>query len=1499
MSQLQDWWSLARVRILLVPIGPIRRDTFAKYVDIFNQFGVLSLVDLTPPDPKSFSNRFTESLFHEGLMYFNFVTTYNQEHAPLEEFELQKQVMGIIGIMHCQQAPVFSEGSRKFQQVLARYPGCLASRLFAFEPSENQADDTKGIIMIPNVGDVSFYLNTMMSDFSSEILKAFGNMAAHFEKKQLIVAPNMVLAVLQPESPGGNSVNSMQNSPMPERPTTPNVLTLSRPPSAHVLLSDKTSGLDQTNSSATAFGAALGSVGAAMGSLLVADKNKRRTPGRVLKLIGDIYLMAGRLDYALQNFVTCIDLMKATGDYQWHAAALDSFYCATLLSSVNKAGIGPMSAASPEQSPAREGRRGPKLLSLPSIEDIFEQAAIPNSTIRSLLCELPEKYREIVSLHEKTMTKDTQGFYPIFQVTACLKMARLLAAMIKYHFTGSIFNGAAMPITVAESRGLSDIAASINVTRPVTGSVRIQQTASESAGTQQVDRERIILNNGLGASRVDVSSWLTKTSTLGLEYLTFSDQIWVSTVIASIFGQIGYKRKHAMYLRQAGLLVLTTLKGNLGIRRLSGLYEVMGPAGPLNSPDVTFRQQSTANSNIVTSNGALECMKRVCDIMGVGEIRPKDDREVDDDELDDWMEDYEDRHDVDMFLSQGHDAIKGLKMPVRMAQRLRHGWPDLQIQVLKECVDIADASSDYQGSIIFTTRLLRRLHYFLSKTEQLELASSLESIVRRTRTEGDDTAGKTVAPLALVKNVMGGICGVPVLRSIEVVRQTPRRVPYRHTRSEIIPTSPIDRANRDPFITNAWKGNPDESNKRQVLETILVTGEMAYFDVVLANPFAFDLDIESITVTAHGIEFLTVPLSTTIPAYERIHMLRLSGIPKSDGLLHILGCTVKLFNGSVEEDIRPVGHNSSLKSSASRKHKQNDRERLGKVIPPSNKQESGRKTPIDPISSNEIRISVIPPQPLLSASSAMLGSHGSLALYEGEASTIVFKLQNISATVPIDYLTIAFTETSLASPRADAVEDPEITYERDVHDRSLRVFWLEGGELTKSGLGCPIGDTVVETVAVNLVPGESREVVIGVYGKRTCSGGSLRFNYGQVISLLSPSDGIVSLPTASPSDAESNFYTRELVVPVLLTVHRTLEALSLDVLLMGGLGPVEPSASTKITVNRSLSLEDLVTDPVGISEEEKAVGVIPADQRNEYALITFDLRNSSTAVFEVTFDLYADEEKSDVVEKGFQVTTVVHAHQTKRIVLPIKRIYLSEAVAHQPIPFPDWRQFVRTQRPKFSEWEEHIRRALFWYKEELVGGLEGRGRVVGRWLTSKGRQGNFSLRNVYLTPPMLSSLQREQVSFQARVIPLEGSTQTIRTISSARYVCPVRECVVLEWTVTNRMEHPAKFLLRIQGVQDHQNGTFETDITDTQLMYGGSLEYVFPMLAAMGGSSIYRLPCIFRGCGEYRFLYHVENRYIPEKTNGATAATSTMATNKRVDEIAFWGPEPLVVFVEK
>ena len=63
---------------------------------------------------------FNNNLFNDGYLYFNFTTSHNKEHVPLEEFQMNRQIFGVIGIMHCQQSPDLKESYRNFVKLMTR-----------------------------------------------------------------------------------------------------------------------------------------------------------------------------------------------------------------------------------------------------------------------------------------------------------------------------------------------------------------------------------------------------------------------------------------------------------------------------------------------------------------------------------------------------------------------------------------------------------------------------------------------------------------------------------------------------------------------------------------------------------------------------------------------------------------------------------------------------------------------------------------------------------------------------------------------------------------------------------------------------------------------------------------------------------------------------------------------------------------------------------------------------------------------------------------------------------------------------------------------------------------------------------------------------------------------------------------------------------------------------------------------------------------------------------
>jgi hypothetical protein len=236
-------------------------------------------------------------------------------------------------------------------------------------------------------------------------------------------------------------------------------------------------------------------------------------------------------------------------------------------------------------------------------------------SLHAVLCDLPTYYRDVFELYEKAKSPSQQGFYPIHRISACLKIADMLARMYKNGFVGYITDGAAFEIEVF---------------------VGGREGAASSTTSY------------IGVRPMDASTWVMKAWDCGVEWLSIADQAASVATMAAIYSRIGFKRKHAFYLRQSALIILHSLKS----LRLS---------------------QRKGNGE-----GALQCMKVVMESVGIGIRDTSNDQ-------DDWLDEFMDDSDI-----TGGDEIEG--SAVRVSRRERFGWPALQAEVLREIIDVAEVT---------------------------------------------------------------------------------------------------------------------------------------------------------------------------------------------------------------------------------------------------------------------------------------------------------------------------------------------------------------------------------------------------------------------------------------------------------------------------------------------------------------------------------------------------------------------------------------------------------------------------------------------------------------------------------------------------------------------------------------------------------------------------------------------------------------------------------------
>ncbi|KAL5039848.1 hypothetical protein BDV3_003227 [Batrachochytrium dendrobatidis] len=1685
--------SLARIKILVVPVHPIRQDTFNTYLHLLSQFGSVSLKDLTPPDAKT--AKFTNQFYHDGCIHFNFATSHNKEHSPLEEIQLSRQVLGVIGIMNCQQTPNLLDGYKRFQHIVQRYTTTLAYRCFGFEPLDTQADNIKGLVMIPNVGNISFYLQTMIADFTADLLLAFGSLAGQIERRSLINGPVMISPLFQYNTSNSSTAGSQYSGSLGPAgsPVVGNTIlaataasvTIHAPPSAHtihantpidrmremgtgILLTQDTpvsatfhttspisnnlgsassiptgtgsphplhSASLHTQPSLSSMGSSAMNLGFGLSTLLNPDKSRKRTPARIQKLLGDLYLIAGRLDMAIASFFAAIESTKNSGDLQWQAAAMESLCCAQLLSLSDKIGLcnstrntivsyqdskvdtdsmvsgGVASTATTPNMDtslnAAQNCSASVLTScLPTTIDLISASKI-SKQLSAFLSDLPERFREMVYLYDRSIAFGAPGFYPIMQVLASIKMATFLAyvCMDKYMISFGV-NGAHIAYWSSETRGIgaeiaarigssgsggssgpgvihgnsSSIAGTSNIatnmggiianavpggvlgnmipslaSTPTTGgsqTVSAINTVSSLAGQPtglmpMLNPDRILLQNGLGASKADVISWTMRAWHSGMEYLTVGDQISSVASLSAICSIIESHRKHAFFLHHMALLSNAIMTGKFASGRYDGSY--------VPTKETLFSSASTRE----LACPPLNCLERVFDLLSMQDNDFHDGANKQKSLFssiqstyvyDVWLEEYENQEDLDQASSLFRSPIsRGITIP-----SIQNGWPSLQIGVLKQCIYIAQSREDDVRVVRYICKLLRMLYRHISKRDQAYFSEVLQQVAlhhRNSQTltcsqgeEGADGPCKdsqySLQPL--VRGIQECILGVPVLRRLVPIKPLARQVPNVRLRKDMFPddqdaASSTTTAPKNVFIYNPYAEKAsglNDSGMNQGANLILVAMETVQVDVTLANPFLFDIDVQQIALFTSGVPFDPVMISTRIAADTRTHTIRLSGTPLQDGILYIHGIKAKIFGGCIEEVVYPVRcslDNPKMCTINGKKLKQDDRARAGKkrlefLYGGNDTVPITKSASASDISAKKwsMPLKVICAQPMLEVFSTSLGGHYARMLFEGERSTFKTIVKNIGS-IPITYIQVNISEqTDTVDNTMESLPGFLDAYEQDIHNKSLRSCWFESYTIIETADQVNVGDSVKDSKAaglysqtaralkpsesiygvlghfttdtrmlsqrldIDLKPGQFLELVFGIYGKRNCTGVNVQFEYAHVD--LTPS----SQSTTTVPDV--HFYTRLVVMPVLLTVRPVITVHNVDFLLhshnelsaaqvlVGS--PVDPVAVPNELEDqahsRAASVGDMMTEP------RLADAVMDAmqddDQVRMLFVMTFDVHNKWNEPFHLNFDLYEDDE-TNVPTSTYDA--VIHSGASKRIILPLKRITLPQSEVEKSIPTPAWKQYILNKTAMQSPEGEALSRAIYWYRESLVGGLSHRGRILTHWTCSRSRQGILSLRDFTPTQRMLHIVKSESISLIPTVTLCTNALNSDQTDSAdthstlvrlqpGSFQCQIKTLIRLEWQITNHKNTPVDFFIRIVPILNHDillgrgvrtSHDHSLDLLDTLFVSGqlqSSMTRLDPGCTTTHGISIW-----MRSLAKVKFVCHVEEIERPVKASTA------------------------------
>ncbi|XP_014751342.1 trafficking protein particle complex II-specific subunit 120 homolog isoform X1 [Brachypodium distachyon] len=267
------------IRVAVLPVGgPIPPQCLRDYAALVAQHARVDLASLRPYYSEHQKSPFSHQPWDTGCLRLKFVLG-GCVPSPWEDFQSSRKVLAVVGICHLPSSPDLGKVAADFVDAARTYPSALASRCFAFCPTDAQLAEKKsdGIIMFPPSDQKSLELHmlTMIQDLAASLLMEFEKWVLRAESTGTILKTPLD----SQSSLGSEEVHTLG---------VPSILT----------------------------------------SVI---KAKKRRLGRAQKIIGDYCLLAGSPADANAHYTTAIDLARLTGDVFWHAGALEGIVCALVV----------------------------------------------------------------------------------------------------------------------------------------------------------------------------------------------------------------------------------------------------------------------------------------------------------------------------------------------------------------------------------------------------------------------------------------------------------------------------------------------------------------------------------------------------------------------------------------------------------------------------------------------------------------------------------------------------------------------------------------------------------------------------------------------------------------------------------------------------------------------------------------------------------------------------------------------------------------------------------------------------------------------------------------------------------------------------------------------------------------------------------------------------------------------------------------------------------------
>ncbi|KAL2067789.1 hypothetical protein VTL71DRAFT_15885 [Oculimacula yallundae] len=1354
----------ARVRAVLLPIGQIKRARFLSFVERLQPENVVQLGDISP-DGRPNRNMFSPLAFAMGMIVYDLTTFYPPpSHVALSPFELYREPLVIIALadgaeldhvsyrgnrrsLNGNGVPRPEHNMRELYQDLEdlrdRYPKALVHQILLFDhvQEKSAAPLPEGLVPVPPPAECKrTTMKTIMCDISSLLLAEMTTLAKSLQALPTVESPSQSQisrqnngAWQQGQTDAISRRNSQFSLPSDPRSNSPGG-SLDR---SHVRMSMPAQ-LQRANSSS------------ASPSVRPSSPTNGVAGARVASTFDDIVGSGGR---DLKNGQKAVPSRFAGGD-----AIRD-----TSQDRVSVQGFGSNSISERSRNKGK-GRIGIVIGSLymtagrwpdalkelvegasiakNNLDHLWHAKALDNILVSMLMLawagldfQIPQVCYISADKAPSTPNSNEQKGPASNRLVSLhnlsLLLPELLERIINLYARAANNTGEALP-QFPFSESVIRFAKLLSAVHLAGGAVNDEVLQLLVLGTPYKTPANLKTPRlNIYPTRTEIVATLMRAlpTSASTESLSVVDRTIVLSGIASVLGLLGYQRKKAMLIRELVAVIIPGLvqariKGaaDMGVHPAAGLAALSSVNGNANGAGALDLGEGDVEAGVDTFLGLLG------QIYGV--VTSKSNKG------DNGLIDDSDEAAIERIL---HDAS------VRA-----FGGQSLKMDVLRSCINISEALPDFHGVLRFTADLLRTAGSGVAPGPRSEDASPSMSREEQVRLATNISRTLSAAKNLGVKDLQAEYWDEFLVRGVELEPLQPTRTPIPHTKSELPGATTISEAREvNPFIYNPFLRTPEAS----AVDHLLVAGEGAVFKVTLQNPYEFDIEIESIKLESDGAEFVSAKQKTVIGPY-RTQILTISGTPKASGQFKITGCIVRVrgcrerrfpifdapWSPQRELKIKTIGVASLFKP---------------KDRPISVSSGIVTTTPaIVPPKPTFLSLNVIDKQPIVVVKSTSL-SQSALMVLEGERQVFSVTLQNMSKETPVDLVLFSFedsTQTPLKTAMSNRDASPAELYECElIYARKQALRWKKK-------------DNEVFYIAA----GGTSTFEVEVLGRPGLTSAVVQIDYAHL-----------GVPA---TEIQEKFHTRQVGLPLTVTVNASVEMARIDILPLTGSIPH--------------SLWSAVNSSTIPKEDFK-----PED----YCLVLLDLRNAWPSHLHIHLD----------VVSGGPIEEEILPGNTSRIMFPMRRIFLQDPSASIPALDPSRaRQFV-VSAGRVSADSERASREAFWYREAVLKMLQG------TWDTKTGpqRNGNIELRGIKLNQRMIDAVKIDDIGIDLSINGNTGLKHELTTDAFSE----------LKVRITNRTNELINPLLRIQPSLRNQPHNVSLDLSK-KLVWNGTLQQTLPPL---------------------------------------------------------------------